>query len=551
MNDRHIRREGVVAAFAIIVLLSFTGCYGPNFGTDDLGIPRSELREIQGMQLEPEPPPATAPATFPATLPTTTQPAAEEVMLPIDEVRRLALQNNLDLRVELLEPTIARTFVTQEQAAYEAIFVADASYLASDTPTATQLTGSQVKDFSASAGVNVPLITGGTVRLNLPINRFETNNQFSTLNPSYASDFSASISHNLLRGAGVRTNTHFIRVAFYDYQLSQARTKLEVIRVLAATDRVYWRLYAARKQLEVRQKEYELATAQLERARKLVRAGVLPEVEIVRAESGAADTVEAIIIAENIVRDRQRELKRIINEPGLEMGGPTEIFTTTPPDATPYRVDPDRLVATALEKRMEMLETELRIARDTSEVDFARNGTLPIVVLDYTYNVNGLGDSYDASFDMLGDVDFEDHRVGLQVQVPVGNDAARSRLRRALASRMQALSSQEQRAQLITQEVLNAIDQLHANWQRIIAAERRVLLAARVLEVETRQFEQGLRNSTDVLDAQARLTDAQSSEINAITEYQIAQIDIAFAAGMILGQAQVAWDPIPVPNGSK
>jgi outer membrane protein len=104
------------------------------------------------------------------------------------------------------------------------------------------------------------------------------------------------------------------------------------------------------------------------------------------------------------------------------------------------------------------------------------------------------------------------------------------------------------RTALIKQEMLNAIDQLDANWQRILAAQQRTILAARVLDVETRQFELGLRTSTDVLDAQTRLANSQSSEIAAITEYQIAQVDIAFAAGMLLGASNVSWEPTPAPR---
>ena len=81
--------------------------------------------------------------------------------------------------------------------------------------------------------------------------------------------------------------------------------------------------------------------------------------------------------------------------------------------------------------------------------------------------------------------------------------------------------------------MLRAIDTLDVNWQRILASQQRTILAARVLDVEIRQFEQGIRTSTDVLNAQASLANAQLDEISAIAEYQIAQVDIAFAAGMI------------------
>jgi hypothetical protein len=68
-------------------------------------------------------------------------------------------------------------------------------------------------------------------------------------------------------------------------------------------------------------------------------------------------------------------------------------------------------------------------------------------------------------------------------------------------------------------------------------------LNARVLDAERRQFDAGLRTSRDVLDADARLADAKLSEIRALVEYQIAQIDLAVSTGTLLGQAKVDWQP--------
>lgn len=533
------------AGWLALCMLSSAGCkdFGAG-GTGELVVPQARLREIEPMDLTQvaTTQPTTEPSTQPATRP------VEKITLTLEEVRQLALRNNLELHVSLLDPTISRTVLTAEQARFEALFTTNISYSASDTPTASRLSGSSVKDLSIRPGIELPLLTGGSVRIDAPMDRLETDNQFSTLNPSYSSDVAASISLPLLRGAGIDANAQGIRIAFYDYQMSQARTKLEVIRVLAAAERVYWRLYAAREQLEVRKKEYDLAVAQLERARRQVGLGAAAEVEIVRAESGVADRVEAIITAENALRDRQRELKRLINEPGLEMGTPTTVIPGTLPNPIGYRLDADQLVRAALDQRMEMLELELRIAQESANVAAARNNTLPLVTLDYTYNVNGLGESFDDSFNMVSDRDFEDHRLGVRMEVPIGNEAARSRLRRSLAVRMQTLATREQRVAAITQEVYNAVDQLEANWQRILAAQKRVILAARVLDAEVRQFDQQLRTSTDVLDAQTRLADAQSAEIAALTEYQISQVDIAFATGMLLGASNVSWEPTAGPK---
>ena len=206
--------------------------------------------------------------------------------------------------------SVAQASLSEEEARFESAFTANIDYAKLDTPTASRLNSSQAENISADVGVAVPLQTGGTVRFSVPMNRFETNNEFSVLNPAYESDYVASISQPLLRGAGVAANANPIRLAFYDLQATEARTKLEITRVLAEADRVYWRLYAARQELIVRKQEYDLAQAQLERARRFVRAEQLAEVEIIRAESGVADTIEQIINAENAVRDRQRELKK-------------------------------------------------------------------------------------------------------------------------------------------------------------------------------------------------------------------------------------------------
>ena len=542
---------GLWAAAVVLIPLLLLGCndrFGRG-GSGELVVPRQRLRVIESASMEAlsERPPTTAPTTGPATTLPTTLPAVaaglHEVQLTIEDARRLALANNLELRVELFGPAISRTVLSEEEARFEALFTTGVDYTKTDQPTASRLNASQGKDLRVTPGVEVPLVTGGTLRFELPVNRFETNNEFSVLNPAYTSDFVVSFSQPLLRGGGIYENTQRIRVAFYEYQRSQARTKLEVIRVLTAVDRIYWRLYAARQEARLRRQEHELAVAQLQRARRQVAAELAPEVDIVRAESGVADTVEAVIVADNQLRDRQRELKRLLNAPGLEIDATTFIVPATEPAPLRYVVDPPRLADAAVDNRMEMLELELAIARETAAVRVARNDTLPLLSLDYSYGVNGLGPSLDDSFDLLRDNDFTDHRASLRLQVPIGNQAALSRLRRAVLNRVQQLATRDQRAMQIRQEVFNATDGLEASWQRILAGRQRVILAARVVELEQRQFNLGLRTSTDVLDALTRLANAQSAEVQAITEYQISQVDIAFATGTVLGASRVVWEP--------
>ena len=475
----------------------------------------------------------------------------KELKLNLEQCRALTLENNLDLKVWLISPAIASERVDEAQAAFESAFSTNLLFSKTDTPSATyldEISGSQVEYFRTGLGVQVPLRTGGTVTFDLADNRIKTDAQ-TTFNPFFTSDLSVSISQPLLRGAGNRANTHAIRIAEYERQITDARTKLEVIRIIAAVDRVYWRLYAARKELEVRKQQYDLAEALLEQARRFVDAGDKAQVEVIRAEAGVAQQLEAIIVAENNLRNRERELKQTLNKTGLEMQTPTVLIPATEPDLVYYELEKQRLVATAIDSRMEMLELELQIAEDISSIDYMHNQALPLVNMDYTYNVNGLGASRNDSFDLLFDKRFEDHRFGVQLLVPLGNQAAKSRLLQAFYQRRQRLATRNNREALIEFEVLNAIDQLDANWQRILASRQRSILDGRLFEAEKRQFELGLRTSTDVLQAQTNFADAQSAEILALAEYQIALVDLAYATGTLLGAAKVQWEPI-VPQSN-
>lgn len=539
--------RGMAALGACALLI--TGCEGVLSEGSRVSVDPDRLRDVQPLGLADRArstqTPDEAREEFLKSAPGLRRTAGEagRVELSIEQSRADALANNLDLAVQLLEPTIARESITQEEARFEAVFFGNARQSRFDQPTDTSLSGSNVESLSGDAGFRIPLRTGGAITIDLPFNRTETDNQFSTLNPSYTTDLSLSLSQPLLRNAGVRTNTHAIRVAQYQSLISEARTKLEVIRVIADVDRVYWRLYAAQRELEVRKQEYDLAVAQLERARRRVEKGDAAEVEITRAEAGVAQRVEAIILAENAVRDAERLLKRILNRPDLGMETATIVELSTAPNPMRYELDAIDLADAALATRMEMLELELLIAQDVSSIDFARNQKLPLVTLDYRYNINGLGSVWNDSLDLMLDRSFEDHVVGLSVEVPLGNNAAKSRFNQAIYTRLQRLATRDQRRAQIINEVFNALDQLEANWQRVLASARSALLEARVLEAEQRQFDLGLRTSTDVLDAQARYANARSAEIRALAEYQIAQVDLAFATGMLLGAAKVRWEP--------
>ena len=473
-------------------------------------------------------------------LPTQKPPPTQDLTLA--QARASALQRNLDLRVQLFAPAQAKTAIGVEMAKFEASIVAN--YQRNDQNLVSNLaSGNAAATDSSSLGVALPLATGGT--LNVSGNSLIAESDLATFLPGNQDNqggLAFSLSQPILRGAGVEANTASIRVARLNGQVADARTKLEAIRLLAVVDRAYWNLYAAARELEVRQQQYDLAVAQLERSRRRVRAGEIAEIEVIRAESGVGSTIEQIINADNRLRLRQRDLKRIMNDPDLPLDSPTYLVTVTPPSPVGLKFDPETLAMKAIENRMEMLELELQLSIDATNVDLARNQSLPLFTVGYTYQYYGYGTNQSDAWQSLGDAD--QYAFTANATIPLGNEAAKNRVQAAILTRLQRLATKDLRRLAIRQEVFNSMDALENAWQRILAARLETALTGRAYEAEKRQFDVGLRNSVDVLDAASRLGDAQSREVNALSGYEIALIDAAFATGTIVGGSRIRWDQL-------
>jgi len=280
------RRRGAVRGSLLVALMAPAACTVSPFRTTDaergVSVARERIETVEPLGIDRY---AVEPEGEGGALERPEDPFeyAEEVPVTLERARAWTLRNNLDLKVSLVDPTIANADLAEEEAAWEWTFLANGTLTNTDTPTATTLAGNSVENQNLSLGVRIPTRTGGTIDVNLPFNRTETDNQFSTLNPSFPSDIEVSISQPLLRNAGRRTNTHALRIQALQTQITEARTKLEVIRQLANVDRAYWNVYATQEALRVAYEQYQLAYEQLEVARRRYRAKVDPRLEVVRA----------------------------------------------------------------------------------------------------------------------------------------------------------------------------------------------------------------------------------------------------------------------------
>ena len=471
------------------------------------------------------------------------------VELSIETVRAETLRNNLELQVALIDPSIASQTLRAERAKFEAVFTPFARYRDEDRPTLQTTVPNQQKVLAIGGGVDVPLRTGGRASVDFTNAKTDSPSSVFAGSQLYNSDLTFSISQPLLRNAGDGVSTASIQIAGFNEQIAQARTKLIVISQLARAERQYWLLFATKKELEVRQKQYELAIDQLKQAENRLKAGDVADIEVTRAQSGVAQRLEAIIIAESNALQVERDLKRVMNMRDLDIDSDQAVMPTTLPAPVRFELDTRKLTASAIAERMELVQAELEILADAVNEGVARNQTLPLINLDGSYSFASLGQKFRENYQELKDNRFESFSVGLTGEIPLGNEAAEARLNRSVLVRLQRISSKNSQEQSIRQDVLDVADRLRTGWQRILASRQASVLAGRTLEGERRQFAQGLRTSTDVLDAAARLADSQSAEIRALADYQIAQVDLAVATGTVLGESGVIWEPAPPDAG--
>ncbi len=524
------------------------GCNGRDY-LEDTALPPMELERLRRPALldpkaeSQEPPVTLADAVQDAVevgFGSPTHPVRATVSLA--DVRQWSLEYNLDLSVQRYNPTLGVTALDAEAAKFEAVL--RGNYTRNDSTLVENLeSGLPTASDSAKIGVDFPLATGGTINVSTLAIAAD-----SVLTPEpWEAGLSVNLSLPLLRGFGIRANTASIRVAQMEARQIDARTTLEMIRILANAEKSYWQLFTARRILEVRERQHRLAEEQMARARRRVDQGDAAPIELLRAQSGVGRTIEQIIVADNVLRIRARSLKRFMNSPQYPVDGPTMLDPITASEPFGLNLDPAALTALALNNRMDLLELELQLAVDAERVALARNEALPSFTLDYQYQYLGDAASLGQAYSSLGDSD--PFVVSVSGSIPLGNEARKARLSQAIARRLQRLATKESRRQAITQEVHDVVDTVAGAWRRVVATRLEVTFAERALLAEQRQFDVGLRTSVEVLDAAARLADAQAREVDASAQYEISLIDLAFATGTVLGASQVSLpDPMPRPE---
>jgi len=493
---------------------------------------------------------------------------AVERPITLAEAIALALENNEGILVERESLVAAEAAADGAQGAYDPLVEADGGWRRGRQPVNSAFSGapqgrlaplSEVTDIRA--GVTRQLPTGGTVLLRGSTERGTTDGVFDLLSPVYGTELGAEFRQPLLRNRRIDTARAEIRVAAADRDRAAAGLRREVTDTVAAVERGYWTLTAARRELGVREEAMRLAQEQITETDFRIEAGTAPETEVAQPRAEVERRRGELLAAREAAARAENALKLLIlgDSDTAAWGDRLVPAEDAAPTVTP--VDVAAAMELALGSRPELGELEAVVERRRTEKALAQDAVRPALdaVVSYdrfglagsrnraatsptgepTGSPRGLEGNWGDALTMLGDGEFDDARVGLVFSYPIGNRRARAGAAIAGSAERQAEAELTRARKEVRTEVLDAVAALDTAGQRIEAARAGREAAEVQLMAERERYGAGMSTNFLVLTRQNDLSRARLEEIAAQTDYRQAATELARVTGALLADRGV------------
>jgi outer membrane protein TolC len=476
-------------------------------------------------------------------------PAGTQVELTLDEATARALERNLDIAVERLNPQTFDLNIARIRAAYRPTATSTISQFSRIQPPTSTLNGGTVVDnttttYNSGIFQQVPW-GGGAFAFQFNNNKQVTSNNLVNYNPAYNNNFAMTLTQPLLRGFLIDNNRQQLVVTALNRDASEIELRGTIATTLANVRNAYWELVFAIQALEVARGSLDLASKLVADNRARVEVGALAPLDVVQAQAEEATRVQALAQADAQERTSELALKRLIvsgtDDPLWNVG----ITPVDRPTFLPEPLDVQSAVRKALDNR-----TDLQIARKTIEsndvtLKYMRNLTLPALDLTAMYGANGLGGTqfrrtgsgvtsqivgtvpggYGDAWRTLTGRDYPTWNLALNLSYPIGPSAQDAQVARAKVQLNQSAAQLRSLELQVATDVTNAALQVQSGLTRYQAATVARSLAQQRLDAEQSRFEVGLSTNFLVVQAQRDLATAQNTELRALLDYRKALVD--------------------------
>ncbi len=469
------------------------------------------------------------------------------VGLTLDDAVNFALERNLDIAVQRLNPQLSDIQVASARSFYQPTLTGQFGQTSNTNAPTSQLQlssgGAGVTNRTASynAGItqNMPW-AGATITGTFNNSRQASNSNNAFYNPQFQSVWSANFNQPLLRGLRIDNQRRQLLVSRVNREISDVQLRASITNIVSNVRNSYWDFVFATLAVDVARQSLELATKLVQDNQVRVEVGTMAPIDVVQAQAEAAMRRQSLVNAESVKRTAELALKRLIVAGTDDANWTGALDATDRPAFVPEPIDVEAAVKRALSMRTDLEIARKNIQNNSTTLKYLRDQTLPDMDLQVNYGVQGVGGPYlqrctsgligcsvetiipggiNDSLSSLFGMNYPRWTAQLNVSYPIGlssQDAAVARARVQLSQ----VESQLKQVQLqIATEVTNAAISVRNNAEAVQAAQASRELAQRRLEAEQSKFDVGMSTNYFVVQAQRDLNDSRNSELRAILNY--------------------------------
>ena len=317
------------------------------------------------------------------------------------------------------------------------------------------------------------------------------------------------------------------RQAIAQYQTAVADTLLTVRLA-------YYDVLLAAQQITVNEASVELLQKELEDQQRRYEAVTVPKLNVLRAEVAVANQRPALIQARNNYRTSKNNLSNLL---GYNL--PREVWENIPLDLTdkldaaPYQVDLPTAIQQALDRRTEL--TDLRQTAELQRLNVinAKAGYKPTLSVFAGYSWNNVQFTQPVELDH----DISGWNVGGQLNWAIFDGMlTRGKVTQAKALYNKAKTNVDDKGRQIELEVRTAYSDF-IEAREVLESQTKVQEEAEeALRESDARAGAGTGTQLDVLDAQTSLTQARTTEVQALHDYDTARARLERAIGAEMGQ---------------
>ena len=475
----------------------------------------------------------------------------EVVRLTLQKAIELAVKNNLDIRTARYTPAITETRLTQAEAFFDANFFINSGYTRNADPNfgnvfAGQQGAALSEMYNFQTGINKQLASGAQLTTSTSLDHTHSSFGGDTSN-FFESNLTVNLVQPLLRGFGADVNRASIILARNALQSSRQQLRSDLISLAEQVESQYWLLSFYKQSLLIQTRLLERTIDDRNRLRTRQNFDVNP-VRLTEANSFVELRRSDVIRARQLVRDASDALKRLINSEELPVSAETLILPVDWPVDVPLQFSLLDAVTTALNNRPD-LQTLLYNIKDASiRQRVADNGRLPILNVTLGNTLSGVNiNNPVAAYGDFIELDFVDWIAQANFEVPIGNRGPEAAYEESILARKQSVVAYQSQAQQVVLEVKNALRELLTSYELIGATRAARLAAADNLRAIEEQEAAGVALTPEFLldlklQAQSRLADAETQEVQSLINYNNAIATLYSVMGTLLDRNGIIFE---------